>query len=76
MRGIEITGIIIDDISWGQWKGPQGPWESYFAWKPVKDIHGKHHWLKKVYRRECNRIVWPPQGYEYGTLFDVLKDAN
>ncbi len=58
------------------YRGPQGPWESMFAWKSVKDIHGKRHWLKKVYRREKNRMVWPSQGWEYGTVFDVLKDAN
>jgi hypothetical protein len=46
-----------------------------FAWKPVKDIHGKRHWLKKIYRRELNQYVWPPQGWEYGNMFDVLRDA-
>jgi len=46
-----------------------------FVWKPVRDIHGKRHWLKKVYRREKNRMVWPQQGWEYGTIFDVLRDA-
>ena len=57
-------------------RGPQGPWKGpVFVWKPVKDIHGKRHWLKKVYRRECNQYVWPPQGWEYGNVFDVLRDA-
>jgi hypothetical protein len=57
-----------------RYKGPQGPWESMFAWKPVRDIHGRRHWLKSMFRREKNRMVWPPQGYEYGTALDVLKD--
>jgi hypothetical protein len=56
-------------------RGPQGPWELVFVWKPVKDIHGKRHWLKKVYRRELNQYVWPPRGWEYGNMFDVLKDT-
>lgn len=56
-------------------RGPQGLWESTFAWKPVKDIHGRRHWLSKVYRREKNKFVLPFQGWEYGTLFDVLKDS-
>ena len=73
MRGIEITGIIIDDVGWAH--GPQGPWESWFAVKPVKDIHGRWHWLRRIYRRQRNRVIWPPQGWEYGTLFDVVKDA-
>ncbi len=55
-------------------RGPQGPWESIFVWKPVKDIHGHWHWLKRLYRREKNRIVWPHQGWEFGTVFDVLRD--
>jgi hypothetical protein len=56
-----------------KYRGPQGPWESMFAWKPVK-IKGRWHWLTQVYRRECNRMVWPSQGYEYGNTFDVLRD--
>ena len=57
-------------------RGPQGPWEGpMFAWKPVKDIHGKRHWLKRVYRRELNQYVWPPRGWEYGNMFDVLRDT-
>jgi hypothetical protein len=59
-----------------QFRGPGGPWKGpFFTWRPVRDIHGRRHWLRKVYRREKNRMVWPSQGYEYGTLFDVVKDA-
>lgn len=58
-----------------RFRGPGGPWEPVFAWKPVRDIHGQRHWLRRIYRRERNRMVWPPQGYEFGTVFDVIKDA-
>ncbi len=75
MKGLQITGIIIDDIASGSWRGPQGPWKSVFAWRPRKDIHGRWHWLQRIYRRERNRMVWPSQGWEYGTLFDVVRDA-
>jgi hypothetical protein len=56
-------------------RGPGGPWEPWFAIKPVRDIHGQLHWLRRIYRRERNRMVWPPQGYEFGTAFDVIRDA-
>jgi hypothetical protein len=52
-----------------------GPWEQWFAWRPVK-VHGKRTWLKTVYRRIINTYVdmddWAR--YEYGTIFDVLTD--
>lgn len=57
-------------------RGPQGPWQPEFAWLPRKDIHGQWHWLKQIYRRERNRVVYPHQGYEYGNAFDVIKDAR
>jgi len=51
------------------------PWHKWFAWRPVK-VHGKRVWLRNVYRRCINTYVdyddW--SRYEYGTLFDVLKD--
>ena len=53
------------------------PWEKWFAWHPVK-IHGKRTWLKTIYRRKTNTYVdydnWAK--YDYGTIFDVLKDAE
>ncbi len=53
------------------------PWKPWFAWRPVK-IHGKRIWLKTVYRRCINTYVdhddW--ERYEYGNLFDVLKDEQ
>ena len=52
------------------------PWKTWFAWRPVV-IRGERIWLKTVYRRCINTYVdhdnW--KRYEYGTLFDVIKDA-
>jgi hypothetical protein len=59
-----------------KFRGPQGPWEPVFAWRPIRDIHGRRLWLKRVFRREKNVYVWPPQGWEYGTTLDVLRDAG
>lgn len=54
-----------------------GPWKPWFAWRPVT-VKDKRVWLKKIYRRKINTYVdmedW--SRYEYGTIFDVLKDAN
>ena len=51
------------------------PWHRWFAWRPVI-VHGKRVWLKFVYRRQVVNYVdmenW--MYYEYGTLFDVIKD--
>lgn len=53
------------------------PWKPWFAWRPVK-IHGERVWLKTVYRRCINTYVdyddW--ERYEYGNIFDVLKDDH
>ena len=53
----------------------KGSWQPWFAWRPVT-IHGRRVWLKKVYRRWINTYVdmedWTR--YEYGTIFDVIKD--
>ncbi len=54
-----------------------GPWKEWYAWRPVK-IKDKRVWLKKVYRRKINTYVdhddW--SHYEYGTVFDVLKEES
>lgn len=51
------------------------PWEQWFAWRPVK-VNGERVWLKYIFRRCINTYVdmdnW--RKYEYGTLFDVLKE--
>ena len=53
------------------------PWEKWFAWYPVK-IAGRRVWLKTIYRRNILSYVdmddWIR--YEYGTLFDVLKQSQ
>lgn len=51
-------------------------WVKWFAWRPVK-VNDKWTWLKMVYRRErikgyVNHDDWTQ--YEYGTIFNVLKD--
>lgn len=52
------------------------PWEKWFAWRPVK-INNKWRWLKPVYRRHHAGIWWSDRrSWEYGTIFDVLKDAK
>jgi hypothetical protein len=55
--------------------GPEGPWVPMFAWKPV-NIKNRWYWLTKVFRREKNILVVPHQGYEYGDMFDVLRDGS
>lgn len=51
-------------------------WKPWWAWRPVK-IRNKWAWGKTVYRRKTNTYVnhddWAQ--YEYGTIFDVLKDS-
>lgn len=58
-------------------KEEAGPWKPWFAWRPVK-LHGKRVWMKKIYRRCINTYVdmddW--KRYEYGNIFDVIKDAK
>ena len=52
-------------------------WKEWFAWHPVK-VKDKRVWLKNVYRRKTNTYVnhddWAQ--YEYGTIFDAIKDAK
>lgn len=51
-------------------------WEEWFSWRPVKDIHGKWHWLETIYRKVSNTYVdhddWTR--YYYGTIFDILEN--
>lgn len=52
-------------------------WERWFAWRPVK-VHNKWKWLRTVYRKEIPKTYvdhddWTR--YEYGTIFDAIKDA-
>ena len=60
-----------------RWLAWPGPWESWFAWYPVK-INGERVWLKTVYRRRVGCVRWGRgyffdlASYEYGTIFDVV----
>lgn len=52
-------------------------WEKWFAWRPVK-LHGKWVCFKKIYRKPIPHTYVDyddAQRYQYGTLFDVLKDS-
>jgi hypothetical protein len=53
------------------------PWKKWFAWRPVK-VKGHWVWWKTVYRYKTNTYVnyddWA--NYEYGDIFDVLKNEN
>lgn len=51
-------------------------WEEWYAWRPVRDIHGQWHWRKPVYRILGNTYVDQEdrRWYHYGTVFDVLKN--
>lgn len=68
---------VMEDVQTDSPRDPRGPWKAWFAWRPVK-IKGKQIWMKRVYRRSTNTYVnhddWTR--YEYGDMFDVLKDAK
>jgi hypothetical protein len=55
------------------YRGPEGEWQPYFTWKPVR-IRRRWYWLTTIYRREKNRVVWPPQGWEFGNANDFIID--
>lgn len=57
-----------------RWRSPGGPWQPVFVWRPIRDIHGRLHWLTHMYRRKKNLMVYPDLGWEYGTAFDALGD--
>jgi len=53
-------------------------WEQVFAWLPVA-VHGKRKWFTKVWRRKVavygdERNM--PLRYQYGNIFDVIKDEE
>ena len=56
---------------------PKGSWEKWFAWHPVR-VNGKRKWMTTVWRRvgiyrEDMNIY---EGYEYGNMFDAMKDKQ
>lgn len=67
------SGVSAGPIS----RPPKGDWEQWFAWYPVK-VKGKRRWLTKV----CRRVRMHREdvniyaGYEYGDLFDVLREES
>ena len=67
----------MDEVLAGAAETYKAPWKEWFAWRPVT-VKGKRVWLKKVYRRRTNTYVnyddWAR--YEYGDIFDVLKEAG
>jgi uncharacterized membrane protein YfhO len=52
-------------------------WEQVFAWLPVH-IHGKRKWMTKVWRRVhmVREDMTLYADYEYGNMFDVIKDEQ
>ena len=52
------------------------PWHIWFAWRPVTTISDERIWLKKIYRRQivCYVDMDDWAHYEYGTIFDILKN--
>jgi len=62
----------------GWWRsGYPDPWESWFAWYPVR-VKGKWTWLRKVYRKyNWAKSTEQPFGkeYDYGDIFDVLNNG-
>lgn len=67
----------MEEVMAGAAESHKAPWEPWFAWRPVK-VKGNRVWFKKVYRRKTNTYVnyddWAR--YEYGDMFDVLKEAG
>lgn len=55
-------------------------WVKVYAWYPVTTVFDKKLWLKWVYKRKCQRIVFPGkyemyvETYtEYATTLDLLR---
>lgn len=53
-----------------------GPWQKWFAWRPVTTISGDRVWGKRIYRRTRYTIFKRYAGCEYATDFDLLKDRD
>lgn len=68
----------MDELIAGAAESRSHPWEKWFAWHPVT-IKGKRHWMKTVYRKyNWAKSTEQPfgKGYDYGDIFDVLKEAG
>jgi hypothetical protein len=56
----------------------RNPWHKHFAALPVM-VHGKYKWMTTVWRRQVEvygDAKNEPPRYEYGNLFDVIKDTK
>jgi len=66
----DAGGFVPRKVTKSRWKG-------WYAWRPIK-LHGEWIWFEWVYRRKINIYVdmdnWAR--YEYGNIFDVIKDEN
>lgn len=55
-----------------------GEWQQWYAWCPVKTIHGEWVCREDVFRRKAAPNSYTDTGekikYEYGNIFDVLKE--
>jgi hypothetical protein len=49
-------------------------WKKWWAWRPVR-VHGKWTWFKIIYRKKINTYDDDWVKYEYGTIFDVLRQT-
>ena len=71
---VYFNGVLQEKAK--EWVEFTPAWEKWFAWHPIK-IDNKYRWMTTVYRRELkvfgDQRLAPPI-YEYGTLFDVLKE--
>lgn len=56
---------------------PKYKWEPWFAWYPVT-VHGKRKWMTKIWRKVIMRRedMTLYADYEYGNMFDVIKDEK
>jgi len=71
---------LYDGANWmvvAESKPKPNPWRQWYAWYPVR-VHGRWKWLTTVYRYKTNTYVnhddWAV--YEYGTIFDAIRDAQ
>ena len=54
-------------------------WQRTFAILPKRTISGRMVWLKTIYRRRVwiyTGFIDEPDGFQYGDLFDMLKDEH
>lgn len=60
-------------------KNQSQPWESWFAWKPVK-ANNKWVWCRKIYRRrQYSRLLLFDEGWEWtytANIFEILKGID